>query len=498
MNKHIGRVAVALGAVMVLALSFALACNSGDSGGGDNPTPAGVSVTVSPKTVALALGGTQTFTATVTGDTSGITAATWTASGGTITQGGAYTAPAAAGTFTVKATSQADAAKSDTATVTVTGGSDPPASGWAAVSAGVGHSLGLKPDGGLWAWGSNDDCQLGLGDTDNRNVPTRVGADSWKAVSAGSRNSLAIMTDGSLWAWGCNFDGQLGLGDTADRNVPTRVGTGNNWATVSTCRSHTLAVKTDGSLWAWGTNGHGQLGLGNGGPIVGVDAPTRVGTDTNWATVSAGVSHSLAVKTDGTLWAWGSNENGKLGLGNTSFLVGMNVPTRAGAASNWAEVKAGGRHSLAIRTDGSLWAWGYNQYGQLGLGDANDRNAPTRVGTDSWKDAAAGIYSDAHTLAVKADGSLWAWGQNRYSQLGLGASDDNAHPTPTRVGTDTNWAAASAGGYYSHAIKTDGGLWAWGNNWFGQLGLGDTTQRNTPTRVGGPNGQAAAPADGDE
>ena len=439
----------------------------------------GVSVAVSPKTATLAPGGAQAFTATVTGSAN--TAVAWIASGGAITQGGAYTAPAAEGIYTVRATSQADATKSDTATVTVTTGG--PGSGWAAVSAGEDHSLALKTDGSLWAWGEGINGQLGLGYGSGSSKPYRVGWDSWKAVSAGGDNTFAIKADGGLWAWGYNYYGQLGLGDKSERNVPTRVGAANDWKIVSAGSYHTLAIKADGSLWAWGRNSDGELGLGDDNDR---NVPTRVGTDSNWAAVSAGLSyswsHTLALKTDGSLWAWGDNSCGQLGLG-TSDYDDHPTPTRVGADNNWKAVSAGGARSLAIKADGSLWAWGRNDGGSLGLGDANsNRNTPTRVGSDSnWAAVSAG---GSDSLAVKNDGSLWAWGGNYYGELGLGDTTNN-RDVPTRVGADSNWAAVSVVGWHTLAIKTDGSLWAWGRNGDGQLGIGtrDDDPHPTPTCV---------------
>jgi len=239
---------------------------------------------------------------------------------------------------------------------------------------------------------------------------------------------------------------------------------------------HSLAIRTDGSLWAWGWNAEGQLGLGD---TANRSSPTRIGTDTDWRQIAAGSRHNLAIKTDGSLWVWGRNLEGQLGLGDTAQ---RNSPTRVGTDTNWRQVATGshGQHNLAIRTDGSLWAWGWNAEGQLGLGDTAQRNSPTRVGTDTnWRQVAIGVW---HTLATRTDSSLWAWGRNLEGQLGLG--DTAQRNSPTRVGTDTNWRQISASINHSQAIRIDDSLWAWGLNSSGQLGLGDTAQRNSPTRVG--------------
>jgi alpha-tubulin suppressor-like RCC1 family protein len=234
-----------------------------------------------------------------------------------------------------------------------------------------------------------------------------------------------------------------------------------------------LAIKADGSLWAWGRNDYGQLGDGTTSDR---STPVRVGADKDWMLVAGGLNHSLAIKADGSLWAWGRNDYGQLGDGST---VQRTAPVRAGAANGWVAVDAGYYHCLAIKADGSLWAWGRNNEGQLGDGTTSDRSTPVRVGTaNDWVSVAAGAN---HSLAVKADGSLWAWGDNSEGQLGDGTTSDRS--SPTRVGTANDWVAIEAGYVHSLAIKADGSLWAWGSNDFGQVGDGTIVDRHEPVRV---------------
>jgi alpha-tubulin suppressor-like RCC1 family protein len=197
-----------------------------------------------------------------------------------------------------------------------------------------------------------------------------------------------------------------------------------------------------------------------------------------WQTISAGYSHSLAVKEDGTLWAWGSNGVGNLGDNTT---VDKNTPIQIGTDANWLKVCANFSSSYAIKADGTLWAWGVNSQGQLGLGTSTfSYHVPTQVGTDTnWQSISS---SDDYCLAIKTDGTLWSWGRNNFGQLGDNTTVNKN--IPTQIGTDTNWQSVSAGHSYGLAIKSNGTLWAWGNNGNGRLGDGTTTNRTVPTQIG--------------
>ncbi|MCL1874887.1 MAG: InlB B-repeat-containing protein [Synergistaceae bacterium] len=358
-----------------------------------------------------------------------------------------------------------------------------------AVATGEYHSIALKTDGSLWAWGLNSQGQLGDGTYANRNTPVRVGTENnWSAVAAGLNYTVALKTDGSLWAWGENIYGQLGNVTYTNRNTPLRVGTDNDWSAVVAINSHTIALKTDGSLWAWGSNYYGQLGDGT---TTNRSVPVRVGNENNWIALSAGAHHSVGIKADGSLWAWGYNNYNQLGDGT---YVNRNAPVRVGTANDWTAIESGWYHNIALKTDGSLWTWGFNYFGQLGDGTFVNRSVPIRIGADNdWAILSSGYH---HTIVIKNDGSLWAWGRNDYSQFGEGITA--SRNTPVRIGVENNWAEVKSGGYgyndgtgltvhHSIALKTDGSLWAWGSNSYGQLGDGANTQRNAPVRIGADN-----------
>jgi len=377
----------------------------------------------------------------------------------------------AAGTATITAKTE-DGGKTATCMVTV-GAYMPTVTN---VSASYFHTIAAMSDGSVWGWGVNEDGELGDGTYEFRNAPAQeaTGANEWAAVAAGVYHTLALKEDQSLWAWGWNVIGQLGDGTDIDRKSPVQVGTAKNWKSVSAGYAHSVAIKNDGSLWAWGWNGYGQLGDGTNKSRI---APVPVGTDKNWAAVAAGLYHTLALKDDGSLWAWGLNEDGQLGDGTNTD---RNAPIRVDSSNDWKSVSAGFWHTAAIKDSGSLWAWGYNDDGQLGDGTNKLRRAPVRIGSsEDWEGVAAGGYL---TAAIKNDGSLWAWGYNGEGQLGDGTNTDKN--APVIVGDSYDWAAVSVGFVHALAIKADGSLWAWGYNGYGELGVGDYIDRNVPILVG--------------
>ncbi|SHG14147.1 RCC1 domain-containing protein [Chryseobacterium vrystaatense] len=500
------------------------------------------------------------------------------------------------------------------------------ATNWQSMSAGSNHTLAIKTDGTLWGWGGNFYGQLGNGTTIDTTVPTQIGtATNWQSITSGIFHTVAIKTDGTLWAWGNNVYGQLGDGTTTNKKVPTQIGNAANWKSVDAGDHYSMGLRTDGTLWTWGINYNGQLGDGT---TTQKDSPIQIGTATNWQSTAAGNRFAFATRTNGTLWSWGDNADGQLGNG-TSGAVNTTSPTQVGSSSDnmlisagghhvlvknidgflkvcgqnifgqlgdgtnsqrntfaytgcpsnctaptqfsatnitsstavinwtasasapnggylylystspitggidgtslsttanltnllpgtkyfwwvashcvtsqgnwisggsfttlaatgtacWQSVSAGEKHSLGIKTDGTLWAWGYNSYGQLGDGTRSTKNSPIQIGKENnWLQISGG---DFHSIALKTNGTLWAWGANYYGQLGNGTNTDKT--IPTQIGTATDWVSITSGNNYVVALKADGTIWAWGNNNFGQLADGTNTDKNTPTQIGTAN-----------
>ena len=333
----------------------------------------------------------------------------------------------------------------------------------------------------LWGWGVNTYGQLGLGNTTSYSSPKQVGAlTDWAVISAGSVGTAAcaaIKTNGTLWTWGRNNNGGLGLGNTTNYSSPKQVGALTVWSNVSTSGEHCLALTTSGTLWAWGLNNVGQLGLGN---TTYMSSPVQVGALTTWRKISTGNRNSFAIRADGTLWAWGFNSWGQLGFNNTT---NYSSPKQVGALTTWAEVNGGNLHTIALRTDGTLWAWGRNNTGQLGINITyTSYSSPKQVGAlTTW--ASVNLGTADTSAAVRTNGTLWTWGLNSFGQLGIGNTTD--YSSPKQVGSLTNWSTKTIMSYYNcFAIKTDGTLWTWGWGNDGASGLGNTTNYSSPKQIG--------------
>ena len=344
------------------------------------------------------------------------------------------------------------------------------------------------PESSAYSFGINDSGELGLNDLINRSSPVQVGsASTWNYLASGRGSILATKRTGTLWGWGSAAQGQLEVLKIT-RSSPVQIGALTNWSAISAGDNSSYGVKTDGTLWAWGYNNNGQLGINS---IVDKSSPTLIGSDTNWIDVVAGGDFVFAIKPNGTLWAWGTNSRGELGQNN---VITCSSPVQIGTDTNWSKIGTGAYNALAIKTDGTLWVWGNQSvatiyYGVLGLNDIIDRSSPVQVGSlTNWASLGKGGYINTTSFAIKTDGTLWAWGHNSLGRIG-----DNtkvSRSSPVQIGNDTNWISVASGNETAasgpaSAIKSDGTLWTWGGpNTTGGLGLNDILPRSNPTQVG--------------
>jgi alpha-tubulin suppressor-like RCC1 family protein len=311
-----------------------------------------------------------------------------------------------------------------------------------------------KRDGTLWNWGTpggGEDAGLGAHST-----PSQIGADTdWKLLSGSRYSFFATKTDNTRYAWGYNRFSELGRSTYYDNPVtnPTQIDT-QAWKMFSGGGDAGIGIKTDGTMWLWGK------GLFTGPGNYGRSSPCQIGSASTWVTVSGGNSHILAIKSNGTLWSGGDNQYGELGLNDTSRRdIGQSNGfigelSQVGALTTWLQTMAGYHHSLAVKTDGTLWAWGNNSQGQLGLGDVTSRSSPTQVGNlTTWSILpTTATQTVRHSAAIKSDGTLWLWGMNNYGQLGDGTATDRS--SPVQVGSNTSWTAIYLA--YSITLATSG------------------------------------------
>ena len=293
--------------------------------------------------------------------------------------------------------------------------------------------------------------------------------------------TVTVVPPPTVWAVGYNSIGSLGFNDTVSRSSPVQLGAPNTWATIGSLGwgSVSLGIKPNGTLWTWGFNSYGQLGLGD---TVNRSSPVQVGALTNWAKLSTGGGGTgqviFAIKTDGTLWGWGNGTAAGLGVNDK---IARSSPIQIGSGTTWSLVTTGGYSIHALKTDNTLWSWGANSTGELGLSDRVYRSSPVQVGSGTtWSSVSTHNYCP---IAIKTDGTLWSWG---FGNTGaLGQNDTVYRSSPTQVGSGTTWSLISSGNYFNAAVKTDGTLWLWGRNNYSQLGQYDTANRSSPAQVGG-------------
>lgn len=346
-----------------------------------------------------------------------------------------------------------------------------------AVSAGGVHGLAVSPGGEVWAWGSNYYGQLGNGANEDSATPVSVaGISNAIGIAAGYQFSMALLEDGSVRTWGDNSSGQLGDGTQTPSNVPVEPAGLPRIAAVSAGNYFSAALAADGSVWTWGSNSSGQLGNGT---LDNSATPAAVQDLYGVVAIAAGGFHCLVLKSDGTVYAWGNNDYGQVGSGNE--VQDVMTPVRVPGLSGIVAVSAGKSFSMALKSDGTVWVWGSNTYGQLGNGSTarkiypvQVRSLPVTVGIE------CGYYS---ARAVDSDGSVWGWGDNYYG--GLGDGTRTTRLVPIRLSLLTDAVQISAGAGFSTVLKTDGSLWSVGYNSAGQIGDGTQTLRSSFVQVVG-------------
>jgi alpha-tubulin suppressor-like RCC1 family protein len=278
-----------------------------------------------------------------------------------------------------------------------------------------------------------------------------------------------------LYGWGNNVTAQLD--NNSSGLYENQRGNFNTWVSSSYVAQQVFAIKSDGTLWSWGS--------GNNGGYESTDrsSPIQVGNETNWSKISVGfnLSHGMFIKSDGSLWGYGNNSNGQLGDNNSSDVSNRSYMIQVGSLKNWSQVTCGGSHTMAVKTDGTLWGWGLNTQGQLGVNNNITRSSPVQIGSlTNWSFVSAGA---SYTMAIKTDGTLWGWGLNSFGQVG----DNTAitRSSPVQIGTGTNWSKVTTGASHTMAVKTDGTIWTWGSNNNGELGFstGGATI-SSPVQVG--------------
>ena len=341
----------------------------------------------------------------------------------------------------------------------------------------------------VYAWGSGGYGRLGDDSVTTKSSPVSVvgGFTDWCQVAAGAYHSTGVKRNGTAWAWGRGDYGRLGDNTVVSKRSPVSVVGGfTDWCQISAGWASSNAVRQNGTAWGWGNNGTGRLGDGT---TTNRSSPVLVvGGFTDWCQISSGYSHTLAVRQNGSLWAWGAAGNGALGnnsTNNTSSPVSV-----VGGFTDWCQASAGGfgaanaGFSVAVRQNGTAWAWGFNLAGQLGDGTTTIRSSPvSAVGefTDWCQVSASDFYNDQFSNGVRQNGTLWSWGGNDQGQLGTNNTTSRSSPVSV-VGGFTDWCQVTAGYKNAAAVRTNGTLWSWGN---GNLGDGSNTSRSSPVSVVG-------------
>ncbi len=346
------------------------------------------------------------------------------------------------------------------------------------VATGDQHSCAVV-DGNLYCWGNNAEGALGLGDVSGRLGPTRVGAETqWNVVSCGRSHSCGLL-DGSVYCWGSGSSGQLGLNGFSSVLEPEEVALPTRATALSTGHEHSCAILADQRLYCWGSNSEGQLGQDDPFPGAGVDSPIplEVSPGETWSRVSVGQGHTCAIRASGTLFCWGRNSLGMLGLGEGAPGQ-IRVPQQVGSATNWREVAAGQSHTCGVQEDGTLYCWGANDDNQLMSPASDPILSPALVaGLSPVKNLALNTF---HTCAILNNGQARCSGRNTEGAVGNGRNEAEvlmASPVP-----DTQWSQMAAGRFHTCGVR-NGTILCSGGNSAGELGVGDSARRNVFTQT---------------
>ena len=349
---------------------------------------------------------------------------------------------------------------------------------------------------GLWNTGYNNYGQLGHNNETSYSSPVQLSG-NWSILGNANLNyGMAVRNNQTFWTWGRNNYGQLGHNNVTLYSSPVQL-PGTTWGygitgNTASGAGTAMVTKTDGTLWVWGYNGGGQLAQNN---IINLSSPTQIpGTWKNemYSGCQGYGGWAVAIKDNGTIWSWGYGNFGQLGnnysFGTPTSLYRQSSPIQIGTATDWDQVSGGVNQPLAIKTTGQLWAWGYNNDGELGLNDTPHRSSPCQVGTDTTWSQITNSYLSVQ--AIKTNGTLWAWGKNEFGQLAQ--KKKTTHSSTTQIGTGTDWNQVRAGGNSMYANKTDGTMWVWGKNEYGQLGKNQSaTLWSSPTQIPGTNWKSA-------
>lgn len=346
------------------------------------------------------------------------------------------------------------------------------------IGAGAGFGVGLATDGNVYAWGDNAYGQLGQGHVQDSLLPLQVrGLSGVKALAAGDYHTLAVRRDGTVWGWGANHYGQLGTGTVTNGSMTAVQVSGlSSVRALSANNFQSVALRNDGSVWSWGRIGSRTT-----------RAPAMVPNLTASKAVAAGWDYALAVRNDGTVWGWGVNSTGQLG----KYLGHFVMPVRVDGIDKVVSVAAGREHALALRTDGSVWTWGSNTYGQMGISAFS--SGPTRIGglpmpsngASGVRQIAAGAYNSA---VLYSDGSVWSWGSNHYGQIADGTTTNRR--MPVRLNTIGNVVAMAVSDGFVIFLQADGMAQGAGANGHGALGNNTRSNSLLPVPVLGLSGTA--------